>query len=213
MKKVYGVLPAGWRGEDRITTGQFAPRLGATLADWAEPSRRIIHATHAAAPEAIDLQLQGGERSARSSPSRATSFAGIRLPPGGDARRRLANLPSDDVDKLRRLATRRRQMRMLIERSQGNAAWAAQVSHLTDDLDPASAGELLFELAEGYRAAGKLDLAADTYSLARAPAAGSSARGAGAAVARAILCERRSGPAARRPATRRTIDRRRGCER
>jgi hypothetical protein len=56
-------------------------------------------------------------------------------------------------------------MRMLIERSQGNAAWAGQVAHLTDDLDPASAGELLFELAEGYRAVGKLDLAADALSL------------------------------------------------
>jgi hypothetical protein len=162
-KKVYGVLPSGWRGEDRITTGQFAPRLGATLADWAEPPRRLVHATQTAAPEAIDLQLKatGGDLEPHET---RDLFAGIRLAPGGDARRRLANLPSDDLGKLRQLATRRRQMRMLVERSQGNAAWAGQVAHLTSDLDPASSGELLFELAEGYRAAGKLDLAADTYT-------------------------------------------------
>ena len=41
VKKVYGVLPPGWRGDERITTGQFAPRLGTTLADWVEPSRRL----------------------------------------------------------------------------------------------------------------------------------------------------------------------------
>ncbi len=166
-KKVYGVLPVGWRGEDRVTTGQFAPRLGATLADWAEPARRLVHSAQTAAPDAIDLELKitGGDLEPHET---RDVFAGIRLAPGGDARRRLANLPSDDVDKLRQLATRRRQMRMLIERSQGNAAWAGQVAHLTDDLDPASAGELLFELAEGYRAAGKLDMAADTFtSLAR----------------------------------------------
>jgi hypothetical protein len=38
------------------------------------------------------------------------------------------------------------------------------VANLTDGLDPASAGELLFELANGYQSAGQLDLAADTYA-------------------------------------------------
>ena len=122
-----------------------------------------MHGIQTAAPEAIDLQLIAASHNLPPSESHDV-FAGIRLAPGSDARRRLANLPGEDMEKLRRLATRRRQMRVLIEQSQGDAAWAAQVSHLTDDLDPTSAGELLFELAEGYRAAGKLDLAADTYS-------------------------------------------------
>jgi photosystem II stability/assembly factor-like uncharacterized protein len=163
VKKVYGVLPAGYRGEDRITTGQFAPRLGATLADWAESARRLVHATQTAAPDAIELQLTTTNGNLEPTESRDV-FAGLRLTPGGDARRRLANLPSDDVERLRRLAARRRQMRVLVERSQGNAAWAGQLANLTDGLDPASAGELLFDLADGYRSAGQLDLAADTYS-------------------------------------------------
>jgi photosystem II stability/assembly factor-like uncharacterized protein len=160
VKRVYGLLPPGSPGDVRITTGQFAPRLGATLADWAESPRRLLRAEPTDAPEMIELQ-----RLIDAAPSDSPNlFAGIQLTPGGEARRRLANLPEGDVEILRRLATRRRQMRMLIERTHGNAAWAAQISHLTDDLDPASAGELLFELAEGYREAGQLDLAADTYS-------------------------------------------------
>lgn len=164
VKAVYGVLPAGWRGEDRITTGQFAPRLGATLADWVEPARRVLHSSQTITPETVDLQCKAASRHSEPQESHGL-FAGLKLAPGGDARRRLANLPGEDVARLRQLATRRRQMRMLIERSQGNAAWAGQVVHLTDDLDSASAGELLFELAEGYRAVGKLDLAADTFTL------------------------------------------------
>jgi len=166
VKKIYGVLPAGWRGDAHIPTGEFAPRLGTTLADWAEPARRNL-AISANAPDTVELQLKWASAGVQVVESRNV-FAGIRLAPGGEARRRLANLPTDDVEQLRRLAMRRRQMRKLIEKSPGNEAWAAQVAHLTDDLDPQSAGELLFELADGYRAAGRLDLAADTYtSLAR----------------------------------------------
>jgi photosystem II stability/assembly factor-like uncharacterized protein len=162
VKKTYGLLPNGSRSIERIPTGEFAPRLGTTLADWAEPARRIL-GVDAAAPDGIDLLVTMADASATSASSQGV-FAGIQLAPGSEARRLLANLPTDDVERLRRLATRRRQMRMIVEKSQGNDAWAAQVAHLTDDLDPASAGELMFELASAYRAAGKLDLAADTYS-------------------------------------------------
>src|SRR5262249_52956660 len=51
-----------------------------------------------------------------------------------------------------------------LERGSGNAAWAGQVENLTADLDADSGGKVLFQLAEGYRAAGRFDLAADTYS-------------------------------------------------
>jgi photosystem II stability/assembly factor-like uncharacterized protein len=163
VKKLYGVLPTGYRGEDRITTGQFAPRLGATLADWSEPARRLVHATQTAAADAIELQLRAIHGDLNPGNSRGV-FAGLNLAPGSDARRRLANLPSDDLERLRQIAARRRQMRVLVERSQGNAAWAGQVANLTDGLDPASAGELMLDLADGYRSAGQLDLAADTYS-------------------------------------------------
>ena len=50
-----------------------------------------------------------------------------------------------------------------MERSDGNAAWAGQVSSMIEGLSPDDAGQLLVQLADGYRKAGRLDLAADTY--------------------------------------------------
>jgi hypothetical protein len=52
-----------------------------------------------------------------------------------------------------------------MERSQGNAAWVGQVSSMIEGLNPDDAGQLLVQLADGYRDAGRLDLAADTYFL------------------------------------------------
>src|SRR5262249_24467496 len=53
----------------------------------------------------------------------------------------------------------------LLSRSEGNAAWLAQLNGLLDGLSDNDAGQLLVQLAEGYRKAGRLDLAADTYFL------------------------------------------------
>ena len=114
-------------------------------------------------PDTVELRLL-----ASATPSTDNSrdlFSGIRIAPGSEARRRLANLPDGDIDQMRRLAARRRQMQELVERAAGNAAWAGEIANLVDGLDATSGGELLFQLAEQYRSAGKFDLAADTYSL------------------------------------------------
>ena len=92
-------------------------------------------------------------------------FSGIALSPGGEARRPSANDVVGDVDDLRRLAMRRRNLQELLQRSEGNAAWVGQVERLIDGLDASGGGELLFQLADGYRDSGRLDLAADTYYL------------------------------------------------
>ena len=92
-------------------------------------------------------------------------FSGIPLSYGSEARRAAPELAADDIDALRRLATRRRHLQQLLKRTEGNAAWAGQVANITDGLDSNSGGELLMQLAEGYRATGNLDLAADTYYL------------------------------------------------
>jgi hypothetical protein len=63
------------------------------------------------------------------------------------------------------MATRRKHLQELLERTEGNLAWAGQVATLIDGLDARAGGELLFQLAAGYRAGGQLDLAADTYYL------------------------------------------------
>ncbi len=162
VKRVYGLLSPGEESETRIVAGRFDPQLGCTLADWTVPARSLVDVQYAAAPDMQGLELMyshvrelGGGRDL---------FGGIRLAPASDARRRSALL-AGDVDALRRMAVQHRHLQELLERTAGDAAWAGQVVNLTEGLDAARGGRLLFQLAEGYRAKGRLDLAADTYYL------------------------------------------------
>ena len=163
VKRVFGLLPVSSRGEQSIVTNEFSPRLGRTLADWTAPSRHLLWTAHAAPPDAYTFQLVTEDDI--TSAGHRDFFTGLALSPGGEARRAWLPLPESDEDALRRMAQKRRNMQELLERTEGNAAWAGQVTHLVDGLDAASGGELLYQLAEGYEASGRLDLAADTYYL------------------------------------------------
>jgi hypothetical protein len=160
VKKVYGVLPPGERGDELLAAGRFSPWLGASLGDFVAPARSLDIATHAAPPDTYELKLL-----LNTVPSGNTHgiFGGITLAPGSDARRPQADLPTQDLDTLRLLATRRRHLQELLQRSEGNAAWAGQLSNMIDGLNPDDGGRLLVQLADGYRKTGRLDLAADTY--------------------------------------------------
>ena len=122
-------------------------------------------------------------------------FGGISLAPGSDARRPQAELPVQDLEALRRLATRRRHLQELMERSEGNAAWAGQVSTMIDGLSPDDAGQLLVQLADGYRKTGRLDLAADTYFLFARRYPDHPLTDQALAVARPVLRQQRNRPA------------------
>ncbi len=163
VNKVYGVLPAGLHGDERIDTSRFSSALRATPADFAAVSRRLLFPRYIAAPEVIELKLLMSGASETSGPP--GMFSDIPLSYGSEARRAAPELAADDIDALRRLATRRRHLQQLLKRTEGNAAWAGHVANITDGLDASSGGELLMQLAEGYRATGNLDLAADTYYL------------------------------------------------
>ena len=59
-------------------------------------------------------------------------------------------------------------MQRLLSHAEASDAWIGQAATLTSGLDPDSGAELLYQLADGYRRAGKMILAADTlYLLAR----------------------------------------------
>jgi photosystem II stability/assembly factor-like uncharacterized protein len=171
VKRVYGVLPPALRGVERISAGQFSPMLGATLADWSAPARRLLFASRVPAPDTFDLELltYSAESVPRfdenAQPVGRGMFRDIALAPGSDARRRFSALPAGDIDQLRRLAARRRNLEELLQRTEGNTAWAAQVVQLTEGLEATGGGDLVFQLADGYRNSGRLDLAADTYYL------------------------------------------------
>ena len=163
VKRVFGLLPAGPRGNVSVSTGRFFPRLGTTLTDWSAPSRRLLTNTRLASADTLELQLLANHTSSADGPRGIVS--GIPLSPGGEARRSLSILPVDNLDELRRSAARSRHMQELLERTQGNASWASQIGTLTDGLTASGGAELLFQLAEGYRDKGRLDLAADTFYL------------------------------------------------
>jgi hypothetical protein len=161
VKKVYGVLPPGARGDELLATGRFSPWLGAALSDYVAPARSVLLAAQAMPPDTFELKLLASNVSENA--NARGLFGGISLSPGSDARRPQAELPAQDLESLRRLATRRRHLQELMERSEGNATWAGQVSTMIDGLAPDDAGQLLGQLADGYRKTGRLDLAADTY--------------------------------------------------
>ncbi len=163
VKKVYGVLPPGERGDELLAAGRFSPWLGAALGDFVAPARSLLFAAHTSPPDTYELKLL--LNTVPSSGNTRGIFGGIALAPGSDARRPQADLPTQDLEALRRLATRRRHLQELMDRSEGNAAWAGQVSKMIDGLSPEDGGQLLVQLAEGYRKTGRLDLAADTYFL------------------------------------------------
>jgi hypothetical protein len=163
INRVYGVLPAGLHGDDRIDARRFSSALRATPSDFVALPRRLLKADEATAPDIVELKLLSGSNSETG--SGPGIFRGIPLAHGSEARRAAPEMTGDDVDVLRRMAAKRLRLQELLERTEGNAAWAAQVSEFTEGLDFSSGGELLLQLAEGYRATGNLDLAADTYFL------------------------------------------------
>jgi photosystem II stability/assembly factor-like uncharacterized protein len=163
VKKIYGMLPPGVSGQHSIVTNEFSTWLGSSLADWTAAPRRLLFTDHTSPPDTHELNLLLGEST--STGAQRGLFHGISLARGSEARRAAAELLSHDLEDLRRMTTRRKHLHELLERTEGNVAWAGQVATLIDGLDERGGGELLGQLAAGYRAAGRLDLAADSYYL------------------------------------------------
>jgi photosystem II stability/assembly factor-like uncharacterized protein len=163
VKKVYGILPAGLHGDDVLATARFSAWLGASLVDFVAPARALLYSTHTPPPDSYELKLLANN-TGQPSTGRGI-FAGIPLAPGSDARRPQAALPENDLDGIRQIATRHKHLQALLKRTEGNAAWAAQVASMIDGLPAHIGAQLLSQLANGYRSKGQLDLAADTYFL------------------------------------------------
>jgi hypothetical protein len=155
-------LPNGANGQAIVSANQFSPQLGATLGEWTAPARRLLLDANDAPPDKLSFELLM-DRTAGGAGSGL--LRGLGLAPGGGARRPVSQLPVGDLDRMRRLAGRRRNLEELLERSGSGEAWVAQVVRLTEGLPTNSGGELVFQLADGYRTTGRLDLAADTYYL------------------------------------------------
>jgi len=163
VKKVYELLPPGSHGAESIATDQFSPLLGASLSNFVAPARRLLGPTVMSPRDSYDFDLLTSTVQENGGPRGL--FSGISIAAGSEARRPHSALPVNDLDQLRRTAERRHQIESLLKRTEGNAAWVAQVARITEGLNPNDGAELLAQLADGYRETGRLDLAADTYYL------------------------------------------------
>ncbi|MGH7192258.1 MAG: hypothetical protein ACREJM_01850, partial [Candidatus Saccharimonadales bacterium] len=167
VRKVLGSLPAGQLGDVNLTTAQLASRLGCSLADHVAGPRGLIADRYQASANNL-----GFRRYVDKLPQRAGEhdfFSGIVLHPGGEGRRMLAEFSSQGVDVMRRIAQKHRNMQAVIARSEQNdfdaSRFLAQIGDLTSGLDDATGGNVVYQLAERFRQAGRWPLAAETFGV------------------------------------------------
>jgi photosystem II stability/assembly factor-like uncharacterized protein len=162
VKKVYGLLPPNKKGTESLAVDRFSPWLGCTLSNFVAPSRNLLASP---TPASKNWEFELLASTVKHTPGSRDFLHGITPSVGSDARRPLPDLPTNDLAQLKQLADRRRHLEALLKHTEGNAAWVAHVGQITEGLSPNDAAELLAQLADGYRAVGRLDLAADTFYL------------------------------------------------
>jgi photosystem II stability/assembly factor-like uncharacterized protein len=166
VQKVYGTLPGGGTGTSSITPAQLAARLGRSIAEQAAPAKGIIADRYSPPAATVGFRLlvdhvpqELGKRD---------FFAGIVLQPGGDARRRLIELPDRNLDAMRREVQMRRNLQAILAQAESDARdgrFLADIGSQTKSMQPDRAAEVLFQLAGHYFATGRWDLAAECYDL------------------------------------------------
>lgn len=167
VRKVLGSLPAGQLGDVNLASAQLATRLGCGLADHVAGPRGLIADRYIASPTNLGFRL-----CVDTLPQRVGEhdfFSGITLHPGGEARRMLAEFSAQGVDVMRRIAQKHRNMQAVVARSEqsdyDSSRFLAQIGDLTSGLDETTSGNVVYQLAERYRQAGRWPLAAETFGV------------------------------------------------
>ncbi|HEV7222918.1 MAG TPA: YCF48-related protein [Pirellulales bacterium] len=165
VKKVFGSLANGQLGTLNITTAQLAQRLGTSLADHALAPRGLIADEYLATP--VTLGFRSFIDKLPQKVGEHDFFSGITLHPGGEARRVLVEHPAGNIDMMRRVAQKHRNMQAILSRpelsQQDHARFLAQIGELTADLDEATAGAVVHQLGQQFYRAGRWQMAAETF--------------------------------------------------
>lgn len=166
VRRVYGTLAPGAQGDVNLTSVQLADRLGCSVGDLASRARGLVDRRFQVGPDSLGFEVLFDQ--SPQSDNRHDFFGGIALSPGREARRTLVDSGSETLELVRRLAQKRRGMQAIIERTtkqrQGSSL-LAQAGELTRGLDPNSAGEMLYHLAQSYYRTGDWPLAAEVFGL------------------------------------------------
>lgn len=164
VSKVFAALPPGELGTISVTTAQTT-RSGQTVADLASPGRGLVDRSYTPSPAEVGFRLvvDGLPQGV----GRKDFFSGIALSPGGEARRKLQEVPDRTIEAIRRSAQARRNLNAILaqaaERRGDDGRYLAEVTGLTRTMEPYHAAEVLLQLADRYHRHGQWQLAADTY--------------------------------------------------
>jgi photosystem II stability/assembly factor-like uncharacterized protein len=167
VRQVCEMLPEGSRGTSDLATAQFMPGLGRSLAEAVAEPRGLLQDRYTLPPATLAFRLSGVDV-AEAAPTLARDvLGGLGLAPGGPARREMPRPTAERLDLLQRIAQKRRHVQAILQQS-ARAAWSseqlvAQIDKLTGDLDPESAGQILYQLADQYYRSGRWSAAADTF--------------------------------------------------
>jgi photosystem II stability/assembly factor-like uncharacterized protein len=167
VKKVYSVQPGSRTSGVTISSAQWAPRLGGSIGEYAQRASGLILPEYDRGPSQIGLSLLLDHLPQQT--GRRDLFSGIALLPGGEARRELPEVVLDNLESLSKAAQKRHNVQQLLTQADNNdqtsAGWLGQVDDLTKGLSSQSAGEVLFQLAQKYRQAGKTHSANDALQM------------------------------------------------
>lgn len=165
--KILAACDGNEAGTIDVETARLATHLGSCLADYSAIPRGLLRRSWEPSPALLTYQVLSSELPL--STASQDIFSGMVLPAPGDSRREPCHQAATGLDALSRMAQKQRNLQALIARANAgdgnNVAWLAQVDDLTRELGPLAKGDLLFQLAEQYRAAGRPSLAADAMDL------------------------------------------------
>ena len=167
VKKVFSQLPNEQTGSLHVDTSQLSTRLGKSYAQHAANARGLVEERYAPGPHVIGFRLLSSVMNQEL--ARRDFFSGISLSPGGEARRLLRSPTIKDFAALRQMGRKRRNVQKILQQSeraeQQGGGWFGQITELTRGLDTASAGEIMFHLAQRYSRLGRQEMAAEVYQV------------------------------------------------
>lgn len=164
VARVFRRLPPESTGQVHVDRHDFLPRLGCSADAAAAPALALL-------PESA--RSVGAQRIAFRSLEVASAaaggdfFAGLVLPPGGDARRQLADFDEHNSAHARKLTERIRNFQAYAARSlddpRKKSQLLAELEPLTAGMPAEQAARELLRLADYYRRRGELELVEGTY--------------------------------------------------
>ncbi len=165
VKRVFATMSPGARGTCDLTTSQYMPSLGRSAAEAAADPRGLLDDGYSPSPETLAFRsLAGG---ADGELNRRDFLGGLGLAPGGEARRTTTPSSAERGDLLQRIAVKRRHVQAILGLAERGTfspeQLLAQLDDLTRDLDPESAGQIVYQLADQYYRGGRWPAAAETF--------------------------------------------------